>query len=208
MVSRKFEGNGVLMKQYIHNIAYKCALILSTLSLLGCVRDIDIAYKDLTVIPVQLYDSYGQALGDIGKYLVLDLESQRDLAALDEAILQFRGTVVLPNGERLMEVGMGAIEEKPHEFLLLERVDKQAKSQGMYSYSAFFFRDLKLDYQGRRIVDLLKDEYKTIEFYVSYKLFVGPEIGRSKLLVLTKDDIINAYQSQSDSKPPISLEVY
>lgn len=52
------------MKQYAHNLAYKCALILSTLSLLGCVRDIDIAYKDISVIPVQLYTSYGEALGN------------------------------------------------------------------------------------------------------------------------------------------------
>jgi hypothetical protein len=117
------------------------------------------------------------------------------------------GAVVLPNGERLVEVGDGSIEEKPYRFVPLKKADKQAGPQGMYSYSAFFFRDLKLDYQGERKVDLLKDDYTAIEFYVSYRIFSGPEIGRSKILVLTKDDIINAYQSQSNSIHPISLVI-
>lgn len=136
------------------------------------------------------------------------MESQEDLANYDEAILQFRGTAVLPNGERLLVVGTGAIEEMPYKFIPLETSNKQAKARSIYSYSAFFFRNLELDYDGRRIIDLLKDEYKTIEFYVSYKLFMGPEIGRSKTFVITKDDVINAYRSQSDSKPAISLVIY
>jgi hypothetical protein len=52
------------MNQYACNTAYRYALVLSALSLLGCVRDIDIAYKDISVIPVQLYTSYGEALGN------------------------------------------------------------------------------------------------------------------------------------------------
>jgi hypothetical protein len=196
------------MKNFVNNFVHWCALILSALSIFGCVRNIDITYKDISVIPVQFYTDNGEIAGEVNKYLRVNLESQEDLAALDEAILQFRGTVVLSTGERLLVVGTGAIEEKPYKYIPLERIDKQTKPQDMYRYSAFFFRNLKLDYEGRRIVDLLNDDYTKVEFYVSYKIFAGPEIGRSKTMIMSKDDIINVHRSQSDSEHPIYLLIY
>jgi hypothetical protein len=50
-------------------------------------------------------------------------------------------------------------------------------------------------YDGSYKVDLLKDTYSQFEFDVSYRIFAGPQLARSKALIIKKSRLSEALRN-------------
>ncbi|MEN9865179.1 MAG: hypothetical protein RL748_769 [Pseudomonadota bacterium] len=166
---------------------------------------LDAHYKDLTIQAVQVVDANGGQLGGKSRYVRLQLESSQDLAGLSKGLLQFRAYIVLPGGERFLTLGTGTIEDNPGHFKPYKL--KKGADAGKKQYSVFFFRDLILDYDGTYKVDLIKDTYSQVEFDVSYRIFSGPQLARSKTLIITKADFLKHYEARKTDAEPVLLQI-
>ncbi len=162
-------------------------------------------YQDAKLQTVQLIDAKGAAIGGKAQYISLRIESKQNLAEFTKGLLQFRAYVVLPNGERFLTLGANAIEAKNGYFVPYNQKNAKTDIEKQTTYSAFFFRDLILDYEGTYKINLLKDSYQKIEFDMSYRVFAGPQLARSTTFSLTQAEFLKLFETRKNDAGPVVL---
>ncbi len=174
----------------------------------SCTNNISIQNTSVSIQEVQLFNSDGNKLGKQEKYLVLKIKTDQNLKEYTKAMVQFRGNVILLNGNDFLEIGIATMETDSNNLISLEIGNDFKKVNSTRQYTVFFFRKLELDYDGSYKINLLKDNYDRIEFNVSYRVYSGPELMTSKTIVITRKEFLKLYKLQNSVLDrPISVFV-
>lgn len=196
--------NGVINK--VMRLIYRFLLLMGFATVASsCVSNIMIKDYNLSVHQVQLSTNEGTEIGKVADYLLFSIITDKKLSDYSNATVQLRGKVILANQKKYLELGIIGSEIKENVYKSLESMNDLYRKKINSEYTAFFFRYIKLDYDGRFELDLLEDEYERIEFNISYRVYAGPQLGTSEIITFTKNDILNIYKERLNTGSIVSL---